>query len=224
MSLYRRFGKRLLDVALSATALLALLPFLPVLALLVRRYLGSPVLYAQQRAGRGGRPFTLRKFRTMTNAVDAEGRLLPDEERLTRFGAFLRSSSLDELPELWNVLKGEMSLVGPRPLLLQYVERYSPEQARRLDVPPGLSGWAQVNGRNASTWEERFEQDGWYVQHLSLLLDLKIMWLTARKVVVREGITHEGHATMPEFFGSRQSGGEPGAELRGSQETPHHAG
>jgi sugar transferase EpsL len=201
--MWKRFGKRLFDLLVTAAALVALAPLLGVLALLVRFRLGSPVLFRQERPGLGGRLFTLRKFRTMTDARDAGGRLLADAERLTPFGRFLRATSLDELPELVNVLKGEMSLVGPRPLLKQYLERYSPEQMRRHEARPGITGWAQVNGRNALTWEKKFELDVWYVEHQSLRLDLKILALTAWKIVRREGINEPGQATAQEFMGSR---------------------
>jgi len=194
-------GKRLLDLALTIPALILLAPLFVLLALLVRLRLGSPVLFRQQRPGLCGQPFTLFKFRTMTDARDAQGHLLPDANRLTRFGRFLRSTSLDELPELFNVLKGEMSLVGPRPLLMQYLERYTPEQVRRHEVKPGLTGWAQVNGRNALTWEQKFALDVWYVDHWSLWLDLSIILLTAWKVLIREGISQPGQATMKEFLG-----------------------
>ena len=173
------------------------------LALGVRSILGSPVLFRQQRPGKDGRPFTLFKFRTMTDARDGEGRLLPDAERLTAFGTFLRGTSLDELPELFNVLKGEMSLVGPRPLLMQYLPRYTPEQMRRHAVLPGITGWAQVNGRNALTWEQKFALDVWYVDHRSLGLDLKILVLTVVKALKREGISQAGQATMEEFKGNQ---------------------
>ncbi|MCD6555198.1 MAG: sugar transferase [Anaerolineae bacterium] len=196
-------GKRFFDVIISAIALTAISPLMALIALLVRLTLGAPVLFRQQRPGLHGKPFTIYKFRTMTNARDEHDHLLPDEQRLTRFGHFLRSTSLDELPELWNVLKGDMSLVGPRPLLMEYLERYTPEQARRHEVKPGITGWAQVNGRNALTWEEKFKLDVWYVDHCNLWLDLKILTLTLWKVLRREGITSEGHVTMPEFEGSR---------------------
>ena len=196
---YRGSGKRSLDLALTLLALLALSPVLAVLALLVRLRLGAPVLFRQPRPGLGGRPFTIYKFRTMTNARDAAGRFLSDAERLTKFGRFLRSTSLDELPELINVLKGEMSLVGPRPLMVRYLECYTPEQARRHEGRPGITGWAQVNGRNALTWEEKFRLDVWYVDHISFWLDLKIMALTAWKIIRREGISQPGQATMEEF-------------------------
>ncbi len=198
---YRSFGKRLLDLALTFPALVLLSPILAFTALLVRLTLGAPVLFRQQRPGLHGKPFTLYKFRTMTDARDAQGNLLPDAERLTTFGRFLRSTSLDELPELWNVLRGDMSLVGPRPLLMQYLDRYTPEQARRHEVKPGITGWAQVNGRNAITWEQKFALDVWYVDHVSLWLDLKIIALTVWKILKREGISQPGQATMEEFMG-----------------------
>ena len=199
--MYRRFGKRLLDVALASAALLLLLPFIGLLALLVRSRLGTPVLFRQRRPGLNGQIFTIYKFRTMTDARDEQGQLLPDAERLTAFGRFLRSSSLDELPELWNVLRGDMSLVGPRPLLIQYLPRYTLEQARRHEVRPGITGWAQVNGRNALSWEQKFSLDVWYVDHVSLWLDVKIIALTIWKIVRREGISQPGQATMEEFQG-----------------------
>ena len=200
--MYRRFGKRLLDVTLALAALAFLLPFIGLIALLVRTQLGTPVLFRQQRPGLRGRPFTIFKFRTMTDMRDEQGNLRPDAERLTPFGRFLRGASLDELPELWNVLRGDMSLVGPRPLLMQYLERYSPEQARRHEVRPGITGWAQVNGRNALTWEQKFALDVWYVDNLSFWLDLKIIALTAWKILKREGISQPGQATMKEFMGT----------------------
>jgi lipopolysaccharide/colanic/teichoic acid biosynthesis glycosyltransferase len=168
---------------------------------MIRRQMGSPVFFRQTRPGLHGRPFEMIKFRTMRDAVDAQGRPLPDAERLTRLGRFLRSSSLDELPELWNVLRGEMSLVGPRPLLMEYLPLYSPEQARRHELRPGVTGWAQVNGRNAISWEEKFALDVWYVDNRSLWLDLEIIWLTIRKVIKRDGISAAGEATMPKFTG-----------------------
>ena len=173
-------------------------------AALVRLFLGPGVLFRQLRPGRSGRPFIILKFRTMREANDRNGRLLPDGERLTRFGRFLRSSSLDELPELWNVLRGDMGLVGPRPLLMEYLERYTVEQSRRHEVKPGITGWAQVDGRNELTWEEKFEHDVWYVDHVSLWLDLKILVMTAWEVVTGKGINAEGHATMPVFEGTEQ--------------------
>lgn len=184
------------------SALVFLSPLFLVVALLVRCKIGSPVLFTQMRSGCKGRPFTLYKFRTMNDKRDAKGKLLPDVDRLTSLGRFLRTSSLDELPELWNVLKGDMSLVGPRPLLMQYLERYTPEQARRHEVRPGITGWAQVNGRNAITWEEKFKLDVWYVDNSSLWLDIKIIVMTLWKTLKREGITHPGQATMGEFKGS----------------------
>lgn len=195
--------KRLFDLLLSLGLLLVLALPLLLLWVVVRRRLGSPVLFRQARPGRHGRPFMMVKFRTMTDERGADGELLPDARRLTAFGRFLRASSLDELPELWNVLCGEMSLVGPRPLLMEYLPLYSPEQARRHEVRPGITGWAQVNGRNAVSWEERFKLDVWYVDHRSLWLDLRILWLTVRKVIVREGISAQGEATMPPFTGNR---------------------
>ena len=196
------FLKRGLDFGLAAFALLILAPVILVVGLLVRIKLGSPVFYRQTRPGRHGQPFDLIKFRSMLEAYDENGVPLPNEQRMTRFGNFLRSSSLDELPELWNILKGDMSFVGPRPLLMEYLPLYNERQARRHDVPPGLTGWSQVNGRNALTWEEKFELDVWYVEHASFLLDLKIMLMTVLKVLRREGIAHEGDVAMPRFQGS----------------------
>lgn len=194
--------KRVFDIVIAALALLLLA--IPLLALIwqVRRKLGSPVFFRQTRPGLDGRPFQMVKFRTMTDAHGPDGRLQPDAERLTPFGRFLRSTSLDELPEFFNVLKGDMSLVGPRPLLMEYLPLYSPEQARRHEVRPGITGWAQVNGRNALSWEEKFRFDVWYVDHRSLWLDIKILWLTVRKVLLREGISAQGDATMPVFNGT----------------------
>ena len=195
--------KRLLDFIAALLGLIALaLPLLLLMAL-IRRKLGSPVFFRQTRPGLHGQPFEMVKFRTMTDTRGPDGALLPDAERLTPFGRFLRSTSLDELPELWNVLKGDMSLVGPRPLLMEYLPLYSPEQARRHAVRPGVTGWAQVNGRNAISWEEKFALDTWYVDHQSLLLDMKILWLTVKKVLVREGISAAGEATMGKFTGSK---------------------
>jgi len=202
-------AKRAFDLIVAVPLLVVLSPAMALLALTVRLVMGSPVIFRQARPGLHGKPFTIDKFRTMTDARDAQGNLLPNEQRLTRFGRFLRSTSLDELPELFNVLKGEMSLVGPRPLHTRYLDRYTPEQARRHEVRPGITGWAQVNGRNALTWEQKFEHDVWYVDNRSLGLDFKILWLTALSVVRREGINAEGHVTMPEFRGSHQ---EKGAE------------
>jgi len=194
--------KRLFDILVSITLLVLLAPVFLVVAVAIRLAGPGPVIFRQRRPGRHGKPFTLVKYRTMTDARDAEGRLLPDAQRLTRLGRFLRSSSLDELPELWNVLRGEMSLVGPRPLLMQYLERYTPEQARRHEVKPGMAGWAQVNGRNALTWEDRFRLDVYYVDHWSLAFDLRILGLTALKALKREGISEPGQATMSEFMGT----------------------
>ncbi len=193
--------KRLFDLLASTVGLMILAVPFALLAWQVRRKLGSPVLFTQLRPGLHGKPFLLVKFRTMTDTHDASGALLPDAQRLTAFGRFLRASSLDELPELWNVLRGEMSLVGPRPLLMEYLPLYSPEQARRHEVRPGITGWAQVNGRNAISWEDKFALDVWYVENRSLLLDIRILWLTVRKVLVRDGISAPGEATMPKFNG-----------------------
>jgi lipopolysaccharide/colanic/teichoic acid biosynthesis glycosyltransferase len=198
--------KRIFDLVAGGASLLALSPALLVIAALVRLFLGAPVLFRQKRPGMHGRPFPLVKFRTMTDAKDAAGHLLPDVDRLTRFGKFLRSSSLDELPELWNVIRGDMSLVGPRPLLTEYLPLYSARQERRHELKPGLTGWAQVNGRNALTWEDRFELDVWYVENRTLSLDLKIIWMTLGIVLNRKGISHEGSATMERFRGSVQPG------------------
>lgn len=184
--------------------LVLLSPILATIAILVRLKLGHPVLFRQVRPGRYGAPFAMIKFRTMHDAVDRNGVPLPDEQRLTRFGRLLRSTSLDELPELINIVRGEMSLVGPRPLLMQYLPLYSPDQARRHDVRPGLTGWAQVNGRNALSWEDKFALDTWYVDHRSFVLDLRILWLTVRKVLLRDGISATGEATMPPFTGNRR--------------------
>ena len=195
--------KRLLDIAGSLLGLALAAPVMLVLVLLVRLSLGSPVLFRQLRSGRHGRSFRSIKFRTMRDMHDNQDRLLSDAERLTRLGLFLRRTSLDELPELWNVLRGDMSLVGPRPLLSAYLDRYTPEQARRHEVRPGITGWAQINGRNALSWEDKFTMDVWYVDHVSVRLDLKILWLTLVKVLRREGISADGHATMPEFTGTK---------------------
>lgn len=193
--------KRGLDATLAAALLLALSPLLLGIAALVRLSLGSPVLFRQKRPGRGGRPFTMLKFRTMRDAVDAEGRPLPDAERLAPLGRWLRATSVDELPELLNVLRGDMSLVGPRPLLMEYLPLYTPHQARRHEVRPGITGWSQVNGRNALSWRDRFELDVWYVDNKSIALDLKILLRTASQVVRRQGISHPGEATMHRFDG-----------------------
>lgn len=194
--------KRALDILGAAFGLIVFSPILIVTALRIRREMGSPVLFRQTRPSRHGKPFQMIKFRTMRDAIDADGRPLPDAERLTKLGRFLRASSLDELPELWNVLKGDMSLVGPRPLLMEYLPLYSPKQARRHEVRPGVTGWAQVNGRNAISWDEKFALDIWYVDNRSLWLDMKIIWLTIRKVIKREGISAAGEATMSKFTGN----------------------
>ena len=195
--------KRFFDIVIAALALLLLAIPLLVLIWQVRRKLGSPVFFRQMRPGLDGRPFQMIKVRTMTDAHGPDGQLQPDTDRLTPFGRFLRSTSLDELPELFNVLKGDMSLVGPRPLLMEYLPLYSPAQRRRHEVRPGITGWAQVNGRNALSWEEKFKLDVWYVEHRSLWLDIKILRLTVRKVLVREGISADGEATMSKFTGGR---------------------
>ena len=195
--------KRVFDFVAASLALLMLALPLLVLAWLIRLKLGSPVLFSQVRPGLHGKPFIMVKFRTMTDDRGPDGILLPDAQRLTPFGRFLRASSLDELPELWNVLKGEMSLVGPRPLLMEYLPLYTPEQVRRHEVLPGITGWAQVNGRNAISWADKFALDVWYVNHRSLWLDVKILWRTVRKVLVRDGISAPGDATMPRFEGDK---------------------
>jgi sugar transferase EpsL len=201
-----QFGaKRVLDRAAAVLGILVFSPVLAIVALLIRLNLGSPVLFRQMRPGFRGRQFTLVKFRTMFNDRDGNGELLPDEQRLTRLGKFLRATSIDELPQLWNVLRGDLSLVGPRPLLMSYLQRYSPAQARRHDVMPGITGWAQVNGRNALSWEEKFELDLWYVDHWSFRLDCQILLLTLMRVMGRNGISHVGHSTMPEFTGTTKS-------------------
>jgi sugar transferase EpsL len=199
--IYRNFVKRIFDLILIIPALVVLVPVLAAAALVVRIKLGSPVLFRQMRPGFQGKPFELYKFRTMTDARGHDGALLPDAARLTRFGQFLRAASLDELPELLNVLKGDMSLVGPRPLLMQYLDRYTLEQARRHEAKPGITGWAQVNGRNALTWEEKFKLDVWYVDNQSFWLDIKIIFMTIWKILKREGINQQGQATMEEFKG-----------------------
>ncbi len=198
-------AKRLFDLLLTIPGLILVSPILLITAILVRIFHGSPVIFKHKRPGFRGHPFTLYKFRTMTNARDAHGNLLPDEKRLTPLGKFLRATSLDELPELFNVLRGDMSLIGPRPLLMQYLPRYSPEQARRHDALPGITGWAQINGRNNLSWEIKFELDVWYVDHWSLGLDLKILALTLWKVLKREGINEPGNATAREFMGAERS-------------------
>jgi len=199
--MYRKQIKRLLDIIAAIIILLLLLPSLLVLILLVAIFLGRPVFFRQTRPGYQAQPFQMIKFRTMTDACDAKGVLLPDAQRLTRFGKLLRATSLDELPELWNVLKGEMSLVGPRPLLMEYLPLYSKEQMRRHKVRPGITGWAQVNGRNAISWTEKFNYDIWYVSHYSFWLDIKILLMTCKKVFIKEGITQAGSATAEKFTG-----------------------
>lgn len=194
--------KRVLDIVVAATLLLLSLPACLLIAWLTRRQLGSPILFRQIRPGLNGHPFCMIKFRTMRDVVDVDGELLPDAERITRLGSFLRASSLDELPELWNVLRGDMSLVGPRPLLMEYLQLYSPEQCRRHEVRPGVTGWAQVNGRNSIDWETRLALDVWYIDNRSVRLDMKILWMTISKVLRRDGISAEGEATMPKFAGS----------------------
>ncbi|HIF9179483.1 TPA: sugar transferase [Photobacterium damselae] len=194
--------KRCFDVITSVLALLILSPIIVLVAYKIRKNLGSPVLFRQTRPGLNGKPFDMIKFRSMKDAEDKAGNPLPDSERLTPFGAKLRSTSLDELPELWNVLKGDMSLVGPRPLLMEYLPLYSPEQARRHDVRPGVTGWAQINGRNAISWEEKFRLDVWYVDNQSLWLDIKILFLTVKKVFVKEGISADDHVTIEPFKGN----------------------
>lgn len=199
---YRTFGKRLFDLILTVPALVIFSPVLAQVALLVRLKLGSPIFFLQQRPGLYGKPFTVYKFRTMFNSYGSEGHLRPDAERLAPLGAFLRNASLDELPELFNVLKGDMSLVGPRPLLMEYLNRYTQEQMRRHEVRPGITGWAQVNGRNALAWEQKFSLDVWYVDHQSFWLDLKVIVLTIWKILTREGISQPGQATAEEFKGT----------------------
>jgi sugar transferase EpsL len=201
----RHFTKRLFDIISSAAGLIVISPLLVILAVLARLKLGSPILFRQQRPGLGGKAFVIYKFRTMTDKCDASGNLLPDEHRLPAFGRFLRSTSFDELPELFNVLKGDMSIVGPRPLMMKYLGRYSPEQARRHEVKPGITGWAQVNGRNAISWEDKFKLDVWYVDNWTLWLDMKIIFKSIWMVIAKEGITQQGRATMDEFMGTPQN-------------------
>jgi sugar transferase EpsL len=201
----RAATKRVLDVAVSSIGLLVLSPFFLLVAVAIRIRFEKPILFRQRRPGSGGRLFTLYKFRTMNDAKDSGGRLLPDDERLQPLGQFLRKTSLDETPELINVLKGDMSLVGPRPLLIEYLDLYTPDQARRHLVKPGITGWAQVNGRNALTWDEKFALDLWYVDNWTIGLDLKILWMTLVKVLKREGISADGHATMPPFVGTQET-------------------
>jgi len=202
---YRGYGKRTLDLIIGVPAAVALLPLIAGVALVIRFAFGAPVLFRQPRGGLDGRPFILLKFRTMRDTQDEEGHLLPDEQRLTRCGSRVRRLSLDELPQLWNVINGTMSLVGPRPLLVEYLQRYTSEQARRHEVRPGITGWAQINGRNALSWEDRFALDVWYVDRVSLWLDLKILALTLLRVLRRGDVSAAGHATMPKFMGSRPS-------------------
>jgi len=218
---WRLHAKKLLDRSAAAVGVVVASPLFLAVALAIRVTMGSPVLFRQRRAGLRGVPFDVLKFRTMLGTRDGEGRPLPDGERLTRLGSFLRSSSLDELPQLLNVLRGEMSLVGPRPLVTLYLPRYSAEQARRHDVLPGITGWQQINGRNALPWEERFALDVWYVDRWSLLLDLKILALTPLVVLRGQGVSHEGHATMPMFMGADPRGGAPAPS---GEDGPERAG
>lgn len=195
--------KRVLDVCIATSAAIILLPVIVVVSLLIKSKLGSPILFKQVRPGKNGEPFEMIKFRTMLDAVDESGNPLPDSERLTDFGKMLRSTSLDELPELWNVIKGDMSVVGPRPLLMEYLPLYTAEQNKRHDVLPGMTGWAQINGRNAISWDDKFKLDTWYVENRSTLLDFKIMLLTVKKVLQRDDISAEGEATMTKFTGEK---------------------
>lgn len=197
-------AKRIFDLLVTSIGLIVILPMLLVISLMVRIFLGKPILFRQQRPGYKGRPFITYKFRTMTNRLGPDGKLLPDAERLTAFGRFLRSTSLDDLPQVLNVLRGEMSLVGPRPLLMQYLTRYTPEQMRRHDVLPGMTGWAQVHGRNALDWEEKFRLDVWYVDHRTFWLDIEILFMTPGKVLRREGISQPGQATAEEYQGKQK--------------------
>jgi lipopolysaccharide/colanic/teichoic acid biosynthesis glycosyltransferase len=217
LSTLGQWMKRGLDVGVSAATLMATAPLIAGSAIAIRATMGSPVLFRQVRPGRCGKPFELVKFRTMSIARDAHGELLADGARLTDVGRFLRKTSLDELPQLWNVLRGDMSLVGPRPLLMQYLARYTPEQARRHEVMPGITGWAAVNGRNALSWDEKFALDNWYVDHQSLLVDLRILAMTALRVIRPQGISGTGHATMPEFMGDA-----PGAAANRSSSIGAH--
>jgi lipopolysaccharide/colanic/teichoic acid biosynthesis glycosyltransferase len=201
--MYARYGKRAFDIVVSGTALVLLSPLFVILAVLVWWKLGWPLFFCQERPGLHGRAFRMCKFRSMTDVRGADGNLLPDGERLTAFGRFLRATSLDEMPELWLVLTGKMSLVGPRPLLMKYLPLYTPEQMRRHEVRPGITGWAQIHGRNALAWEEKFRLDVWYVENVSLLLDLRILAATAIKLLLREGVSEPGQATVREFTGSR---------------------
>ena len=210
MSLYSRAGKRVFDLTAGSLLAILTLPVQMIVGVLVRLRLGSPVVFSQVRPGRGGRPFAMLKFRTMTDERGADGQLLPDADRLPAFGQFLRSTSLDELPELLNVVKGDMSLVGPRPLLMTYLPRYNARQARRHEVRPGLTGLAQVSGRNKLTWDEKLELDAWYVDHVSFALDVRILWRTLTSVIRRDGISSTDHATMPTFMGSQPDESSPG--------------
>lgn len=202
--MYKNFGKRVFDILVSGSALIIFSPLLLIVYLLARVKLGTPVFFRQERPGKKGTPFTLIKFRTMTDARDASGVLLPDSDRLVAFGRLLRATSLDELPELWNILKGEMSLVGPRPLLMQYLPYYTPRENTRMDVAPGLTGWAQINGRNTIDWDTRLELDAWYVEHCSFFLDLKILFLTVAKVLKRSGVQVDSTATLPYLDAQRK--------------------
>lgn len=212
--MYRKFGKRFFDLVLVIPGLILISPMLLLVAIVAKFKVGSPVLFQQERPGIHGKIFKMIKFRSMRNDRDANGELLPDEFRLVPFGKLLRATSLDEFPELWNVIKGEMSLVGPRPLLAKYLDRYNSTQARRHEVRPGITGWAQINGRNAITWEEKFDYDVWYVDNLSFFLDVKILALTVLKVFKRSGTSAEGHATMPEFLGTPTTNKQEGATIR----------
>jgi sugar transferase EpsL len=200
----RTFLKRLLDIILSATGLIMLSPLLIILAVIIRLKMGNPVLFRQKRPGLCSRGFVIYKFRTMTDQADKSRQLLPDEKRLPALGRFLRSTSMDELPELFNVLKGDMSIVGPRPLMMKYLDRYTPEQARRHEVKPGITGWAQINGRNAISWEDKFKLDVWYVDNWNVLLDIKIILKSIWMVIARQGITQQGRATVDEFMGTQR--------------------
>ena len=202
--MYRNYVKRILDIIYSLGFILCFWWVYILVAILVKVKLGSPVIFKQQRPGLNGKVFMMYKFRSMTDARDKDGKLLSDEERLPKFGKLLRATSLDEIPEFFNILKGDMSLVGPRPLLVQYLERYNERQARRHEVRPGITGWAQVNGRNAISWEQKFEYDVEYVEKCSFLLDMKIIFMTIKKIFIREGISQEGNVTMEEFRGSRE--------------------
>lgn len=202
--IYKRFWKRILDVIAALILMITLSPILLIVSILIKSKLGSPVIFKQERPGKGGKIFTIYKYRTMKDAVDGSGKPLPDEERMTRFGSVLRSTSLDELPELLNILRGDMSFIGPRPLLVRYLDRYNDEQARRHEVRPGLTGYAQVNGRNAISWEKKFEYDVYYVDNVSFLLDCKIFIKTVQKVLGRSDISQDGEATMGEFMGDKK--------------------